>query len=189
MKTPTSQQSSTFTSSLTPSTKKPFCQPSTTPFTTAFSPKRTPTLTFPDAGRTKQSFKAECDVNVIMQRYQKTGILDFANKHEPQYGDCTGVEFQAGMNLVARAREMFEDLPAQVRSRFDNDPAQLLDFVQHAENREEAIKLGLVRPMRAQAPTLAASPQHAAGAPGEAPKGPKQGSDGKPTPPQTNSAT
>lgn len=201
MKTPPSTTPLSFTSPLTPPSSSssstfihspPFKKPShpyhsnppTTPFKTAYGCKvKLPLITPPDQGRTKQSFKDECDINAIMARYQKTGILDFAEKHEPQYGDCTGVEFQQGMEIVARARSMFEDLPATVRARFENDPRQMLDFVQHEKNREEAIALGLVRPMTAQAPTPPDSPKPPAGAPGEAPKGPKQGSDGKPTPP------
>lgn len=192
MKTPTpssSSTSSTFTSSLTPQQKKPFSQPPTSPFKTAFSPKLKVPTNFAANGRTKQSFKAECDINVIMERYQKTGVLDFAQKHEAQYGDCTGLDFTAAMQVVVDARNMFNDLPSSVRARFGNDPAQLLDFVQHPENREEAIKLGLVQPMTAQAPLPPEPSKPAAGAPGEAPKGPKLGSDGKPIPPQTNSPT
>ena len=35
-------------------------------------------------------------------------------------------------------------LPAQIRSRFENDPAKLIDFLDNSENLDEAIKLGLV---------------------------------------------
>ena len=38
----------------------------------------------------------------------------------------------------------FMELPAQLRSRFNNDPAELIDFLGKEENREEATKLGLV---------------------------------------------
>lgn len=119
---------------------------SETPFLTAYGPKIKTSITFPpDEGRTKQSFKDECDINLIMARYAKTGVIEFAEKHEPQYGDCTGIEFQAGMLLIARAQEMFDDLPSQIRSRFDNNPSEFLDFVQNPENRAECAKMGLLK--------------------------------------------
>ena len=39
---------------------------------------------------------------------------------------------------------MFDNLPSDVRNRFNNNPAQLLDFVADPENKEEAIELGLL---------------------------------------------
>jgi len=35
-------------------------------------------------------------------------------------------------------------LPADLRARFDNDPAQLIQFLENSDNKDEAIKLGLV---------------------------------------------
>lgn len=116
-------------------------------FITAYGPKTTVRTDVSAArDRTKQSFKDECDINHIMARYQKTGVLDFAQKHAPQYGDCTGVEFQAGMQKIAQARSMFEELPSKLRLRFSNDPAEFLEFVQNPANREEAKELGLLKP-------------------------------------------
>lgn len=120
---------------------------SSLPFVTAYGPKLKVDITFPpDEDRTKQSFKDESDINHIMARYQKTGVLDFAEKHSPQYGDVTGLEFQAGMELIKRAQAMFSDLPSSVRTRFENDPAKFLDFVHDDANREEAAAMGLLKP-------------------------------------------
>lgn len=95
---------------------------------------------------TRQEFKEECDINVILARYQASGEIDFLNKHAPQYMDTTAVDFQTAMETVANAQSAFNDLPSHVRDRFQNDPAQLLDFVHQDANREEAIKLGLIAP-------------------------------------------
>ena len=99
-----------------------------------------------DAGgesRTKQSFKKECDINHIMAKYQKTGAITHYNKHQQQYGIADGQTFQDAMNLVCEAQEMFNDLPSSIRSRFGNDPAAFLDFVQDEDNADEMVKLGL----------------------------------------------
>lgn len=97
-------------------------------------------------GRTKQSFRDECDINVLMRRYQETGVLDFVQKREPQYGDVTGVDFRESMELVAEASEAFNELPSSLRDRFQNDPAKFLDFVSDKKNLPEMGELGLLSP-------------------------------------------
>lgn len=116
-------------------------------FNTAYSLKPRIKITFSTKGRTKQSFKAECDINTIVSRFLRTGILDFAQKNEPRYGDTTGIEYQSAMNTVAAAKSLFNELPAALRNRFENEPAQFLDFVQDEDNREEATELGLLKPV------------------------------------------
>lgn len=114
---------------------------------TAYGPHQRCSIAFDlDEGMTKQEFKDECDINIIMKRYEKTGVLEFVNKNEPQYVDVTGQDFQDAMQLIADARTLFEELPASVRLRFDNDPAKLLDFVHDDSNQAEAAALGLLSP-------------------------------------------
>lgn len=99
-----------------------------------------------DESRTKQSFGDETNINNILKRYVATGLIDYVNEHQPHYGDVTGHEFHAAMNIVARSQEMFEALPAELRARFNNDPATFLDFVDNPENDAEAISLGIMEP-------------------------------------------
>lgn len=103
---------------------------------------------------TKQSFQDECDINVIMARYEKTGQLDHVNTARPEFGDFAAVpDYQTAMNTVLEANSMFDAMPSGIRDRFGNDPAQLLAFVNDPANREEAIELGIVdRPPPEPAP-------------------------------------
>lgn len=133
-----------------------------------YSRKHSVQLTCTTKGRTKQSFKAECDINSIVSRFLRTGILDFAQKNQPRYGDTTGCEYQSAMQTVATARSLFNDLPAALRSRFENEPAKFLDFVQDDRNREEALALGLLRPAGASELPAAPAPQLGSAAPGPA---------------------
>ena len=48
--------------------------------------------------------------------------------------------------MVMAADDAFMALPANIRERFNNDPAELVDFVSDDRNRSEAIDLGLVPP-------------------------------------------
>jgi phage internal scaffolding protein len=48
------------------------------------------------------------------------------------------------MNALIAAESEFAALPAQLRNKFGNDPANLVQFLDNPENRAEAEKLGLV---------------------------------------------
>lgn len=127
-------------------------------FITAYGTKqKTPTF-FTQPTRTKQSHKDECDINNILARYKKTGVINFTNRHEPQYADVTGADYQEAQFIVARAKGLFAAMPAHLRARFDNEPGKFLAFVQDEKNREEAESLGLLKPK----PEAAAEPAPAA---------------------------
>jgi len=93
---------------------------------------------------TEQHHKKECDINCIIKKYDKTGLINHVSKFEAKYGDFTGMEFSNMQNIVANANSAFQELPAEIRSRFKNNPKNLVEFMEHPENREEAIKLGLI---------------------------------------------
>jgi len=100
-------------------------------------------LTCVGPGRTRQSMRDECDINLIMAKYTKTGFIDHLSRHGESYGFATGVSFHEAMNVVTKADQMFDDLPAVARNRFHGDPAEFLDFVQDASNFDEMVELGL----------------------------------------------
>jgi len=145
-----SQQSTTLTTPTNPVGRSPALQPGgpvhqgNKQFFTAYSPKRRTQIRFPTEGRTKQSFKAECDINTIMARYMKTGLLDHVRQGVAQYLDVTGADFQDAQNLVAGAQSMFHALPSHIRTKFDNNPRDFLAFMENPANAEEARKMGLL---------------------------------------------
>jgi len=94
---------------------------------------------------TSQQFKEQCDVNNIMKKYRLTGELSHLKKTQGQYMDLTSLpDYQTALQTVIDANSAFESLPAHVRKSFQNDPKQLLQFVADPNNKEEAIKLGLI---------------------------------------------
>jgi len=109
----------------------------------AYGKKISSGIKFTEPSLTKQSFTKECDINNIMRKYQKTGAIDHVNKHEASYGYATSDDFTASMEIVARGKTMFEELPSSIRTKFENDPAKFLDFVQDEENTKEMQELGL----------------------------------------------
>lgn len=97
-----------------------------------------------DESRTQQSFRGECDINEIVRRFGITGKLP-EDLRVPVSGDFTGiVDFKTALDAVVQAEADFMTLPAETRARFQNDPQQLLSFLDDDKNREEAVRLGLV---------------------------------------------
>lgn len=103
----------------------------------------------PDSGEvlpevTKQSFKDECDINVIMRQYTQTGVLP-APVREAWYGDFSNVgDFQDCQNRVGAAVAAFEALPAEVRAHFENDPAEIVAAFEDPSRVDELVKLGIM---------------------------------------------
>jgi len=93
---------------------------------------------------TQQHFKDETDINNILRQFNITGLLPEAPL-SPRYGDFSGIgDYQSALNAVIAAEDEFMALPAEIRARFENDPAQLIDFLGNENNRSEAEKLGLL---------------------------------------------
>lgn len=96
--------------------------------------------------RVKQSFKAECDINNIVKQFQATGQIQHmsANAAKGAYLDLPdGLDFQDSLNTIKAGEAAFATLPAKVRDRFHNDPAEFLGFMADPANQDEAIALGL----------------------------------------------
>ena len=109
---------------------------------------------FTDESRTKQSFKDESDINLILRKYEKTGLVDHVNRFRGDYTDLTQVQdYHTSMNQIIAAKEAFASLPSGIRNRFANDPAQFVEFVSDENNRDEMQKMGLLE--EPQKPTKA----------------------------------
>lgn len=93
---------------------------------------------------TQQNHKRECDVNYIVAKYDKTGIIDKVQSIEARYGDVTGADFRKAQDLYLNASNMFEQMPKEIKKRFRQNAGDFLEFMENPENREEAIKLGLI---------------------------------------------
>lgn len=94
---------------------------------------------------TQQQFAKEADINEIVRRFGLTGQIP-DGIGAPQSGDFTGItDFTEAMRQVRNAQEAFDKLPATTRSRFNNDPGLMLAFLHDETNRDEAMKLGMLR--------------------------------------------
>ena len=86
----------------------------------------------PGVSMTEQHHARACDINTIMTKYLKTGVVDHINKYEPTYGDVSEADFKKSMDLVAAVKSEFQDLPAYVRAEI-GDEATYLSLMQTDE--------------------------------------------------------
>lgn len=122
-------------------------------------------IKFPTAGGAKQSFKNECDINQIMAKYEKTGLVTHLAKHGGSYGFAPAVDFRQALELVSKSETIFADLPSQVRKRFQNDPGEFLVFCENPDNRSEMALLGLLSSEATSTESPPAQPSDSASAP------------------------
>lgn len=108
---------------------------------------------------TQQQFKESCDINNIMKTYSQTGELPLSQK-VGQFMDVSNVvDYQEALETVFQAQKAFDNLPSAVRSKFENDPQQLIAFLEDDKNYEEAQKLGLIQIKEKQNDQTNQSPQ------------------------------
>lgn len=104
-----------------------------------------PGVACPEESLAVQSAKDECDINVIVKKYLRTGELP--GVRQGAFLDISGmVDLRDALHMVNEAQQAFMELPADVRREFDNDPVKLVEFAHSNDprDRERAIKLGLI---------------------------------------------
>lgn len=94
---------------------------------------------------TDQSQKDECDANLIVKRFNATGLESLLQKKPmAQFGDFTQIpNFHDAMNQMAAAQTFFAELPATVREFFENDSKKFVKFADDPKNAAKLIELGL----------------------------------------------
>jgi phage internal scaffolding protein len=98
---------------------------------------------------TQQHFADECDINQIMKKYELTGLLPETHL-TPRYGDTTLLpDFQSAQNLIAQANQDFASLPAHLRKRFNNDPAEFVQYLSEPGHEAELRELGVLNALQA----------------------------------------
>lgn len=114
--------------------------------------------------RTKQSFAEQVNINTIIKKIHRTGLVP--QKSGAFYGDFSGGEdYQTALAKIQYADEQFAALPADIRTKFKNNPAELLSFLANPANNDEAATLGLIVKKHQEIPR----PEQPAGLPAGSP--------------------
>lgn len=96
-------------------------------------------------GLTEQSHLEQCDINIILADYSRTGFMRHAKENQGRYDDVTSYDFQKSMETVANVKSMFEGLPSAIRNEFGHDPNNFLNYVQNPQNVNELAKRGILK--------------------------------------------
>lgn len=115
---------------------------------------------------TRQEFADEADINVLMQRFERTGVMPSLDGSPPVYVDFTQMppDLMHTMDMLNNAEQAFMQLPAKVRKEFDNSPYAFVDFASDPANLEQMRAWGL-----AEKASLPDAPREAPGAPAAQP--------------------
>lgn len=98
-------------------------------------------------GLTRQEFADECDINVLMARYEKTGVITHYSRKEPAYFDASEVpDLATALHMAEEAERAFMQLPASARREFDNDAVKFVEYAQDPANLPRMREWGLAPP-------------------------------------------
>lgn len=98
----------------------------------------------PDKSRTKQEFVSECDINKIVARAVRTGVMPMTVP-AGRYGDFSDVgDYQEAQQRLKVAEAQFMALPSGLRAKLGHDPAKFLEWISDKANLEEANSFGLL---------------------------------------------
>lgn len=112
-----------------------------------------------EPSKTRQSELDAADINKILKRFEKSGILPMTNR-EGAYLDVSEVgDYRSALEQVRKADEYFAGLPADSRAIFENDPAVFLDAVNDPTQLHKLVDAGVVPKdeVKAETPPRAAS--------------------------------
>lgn len=136
-----------------------------------------------DPSLTVQSFERDANLNNLVAKFGIKGVP--VHPMPLRYGDFSDApDLREALEIMREAKESFMSLPATVRRRFDNDPAELYAFLQDPSNLDEALRLGLVEKRPEEAVEAPKPQRRRSDLPGQ--KAREMGSEGgKTDPPET----
>lgn len=104
-------------------------------------------IKFTEKSLTQQHLKDETNINRIMEKYERSGVITHLSSRIAQYGDFSNVgTFHQAMVKLQEAQNLFNDVPSEIRKKFDNDPAKFIEFCSDENNIEELREMGLAEP-------------------------------------------
>ena len=103
------------------------------------------------ASLTVQDQAPSTNINNIMKRFTKTGLIDHVAAYEPRYGDFAQLDYHTHMERIKEAENAFQELPAQIRKEFDNNIENWLNHLANPDNIEDMKDGQIDNPIQNQA--------------------------------------
>lgn len=100
-----------------------------------------------DVSLADQSARDEADINVLVKRFG-IGLSPMpVGARAPFFADISDLKSPHEMaQALVEAQATFMRLPAEVRSRFDNDPHAFVEFCSNDANYDDICDMGLLAP-------------------------------------------
>lgn len=93
----------------------------------------------------RSEFRDDCDINKIMARFTKTGLITHLNTAQAAFADVSELgDYTAIHNRLLAAQEAFMSLPAHIRKDMDHDPSKFEAYLADPENADKLLKAGLL---------------------------------------------
>lgn len=85
------------------------------------------------------------NINSIMDKYSKTGVLPQFKQKVAQYMDTTEIpSYMEAHELITGAHELFMEFPSDIRKLMDNDPANMEAVLNNPEYKDLLIDRGIL---------------------------------------------
>lgn len=95
----------------------------------------------------QQHFREEVNINNIIAKYNKTGLITHVSKTRKRFGEFKDfADLLPDLDRVTKAHQAFDDLPATIRNEFGNSIEGFFKFIQNPANNEQCVKWGIFDP-------------------------------------------
>ena len=121
-------------------------------FTPYINQKSVPPFETVGESMTQEQFAEECQINNIIRRHDRSGVIEHIARGNAIYGDFSNVtDFSDALDQINQAKEEFLNIPSEIREKFQNDAGQFFKFASNPDNIEELRELGLASPYQSEA--------------------------------------
>lgn len=102
---------------------------------------------------TKQEFATDQDINFIVKKFQKTGVMGGLSHKVPEFADVSNaVTLHEAMSVWDEANAGFASLPSGVRDAAGNDPIQMLEMLDDPDGYAVLVEAGMEMEERPEPP-------------------------------------
>jgi hypothetical protein len=103
--------------------------------------------------RSRSDMAESTKINNILNRYNNAGVDFFANKYVniDLDSDVLNIDLCQDLHsvnnrLIELQSSFINNIPAKIRREFNNDPIEMIKFLQNEKNHDQAVQMGLLKP-------------------------------------------
>ena len=98
---------------------------------------------FNNDSKVQEQFAYDCDINNIVAGM--TSPLPIRESISDELKLLTPDAYEKALYTKAQAESAFMELPSEIRTFFENNPKNMLEFISKPENQAKCIELGLMK--------------------------------------------